>query len=83
MYAANKMQYFEHLGWKPEIYFHNKGPVKIGYFKQFEDNLFPELLRPFIEFGKQEREQIAHRILGDFKESDEILLECHTPELAY
>lgn len=83
MYAANKMQYFKHLGWKPEIYFHSKGPVKIGYFKQFEGNLIPELLRPFIEFGKQEREQIAHRILGDFKESDEILLECHTPELAY
>ncbi len=83
MYAANKLLYFEHLGWKPEIYFHNEGPVKIGYFKQFEGNLIPELLRPFIEFGKQEREQIAHRILGDFKESDEILLECHTPELAY
>lgn len=83
MYAANKLQFFEHLGWKPEIYFHNEGPVKIGYFKQFEGNLIPELLRPFIEFSKKEKERIAERILGEVKETDEILFECHTPDLAY
>ena len=83
MYAANKMSYYEQLGWKPDVFFHNVGPVRIGYLKQFEGNLIPELLQPFRDCGEKIREVIAHRILDRYDKQDEFLFECHTPELAY
>lgn len=83
MYAANKLAYYESLGWKPDIFFHNEGPVRINYLKQFEGNLIPELIRPFRSCSREFHEIIAHRILYRFDKDDEILIECHTPELAY
>lgn len=83
MYAANKLAYYESLGWKPDIFFHNEGPVRISYLKQFEGNLIPELIKSFRGSDRKLREQIAKRILDRYNPEDELLFECHVPELAY
>ena len=83
MYAANKLAYYEQLGWKPGMFFYNEGPVRINYLKQFEGNLIPELIQPFRSCNSKFRDKLAHAILDRYDEQDELLFECHTPELAY
>lgn len=83
MYAANKLKYYEQLGWIPDIYFFNKGNVRIDFLKRFTDNYIPELSKPFKSCNRKEKERILKKITQRFNSDDELLFECHTPELAY
>jgi len=83
MYAANKLAYYEQLGWHPDIFFYNEGSVKIGYLQQFCDNLIPELSKPFIDLDNPTRDRIAQKIIGKYDKNDEVIFECHTPGLSF
>lgn len=83
MYAANKLRYYEQLGWKPDIYFYNEGPIRIHYLKQFSRNLLQELSNPFLSSSEKLKREIIEKVIDNSSEEDELLFECHTPQLAY
>lgn len=82
MYAANKLAYFESLGWKPDMYYYDYGLVRIEYLKQFEGNYLPELKKPLRSSSKKEINRVLDSVMKGQGADDEILIECHMPALA-
>lgn len=82
MYAANKLEYYERLGWKPDIYYYDIGPIRIEYLRQFESNYVPELKKHLRRCNKKEINKALGIILGNNYSEDDILIECHMPPLA-
>ena len=83
LYAANKLAYYEKLGWIPDMYFFNPGPIKIEYLKRFEKNCLPDLAKPLRDTNRAIIDSVISKILGDIRPDDEILFECHMPHLAF
>lgn len=83
MYVANKVAYYESLGWDISVYFYTEGKVYINTLERFKDNFIPDLSNNIWSLPKCKRNKVIERITSTVTEHDEVVVESNLLSLAY